>query len=146
MVSLELEIKRSHRYGVPLSLLMLDVDYFKKFNDTYGHHVGDEVLKLICKVSQAALRENDLMGRIGGEEFAFLLPATNIDSAIIVAERIRTAIERSSLLIDSEEVRVTVSIGGTQMVKGNDISAFLKRADIAMYKSKENGRNQTYWL
>ena len=146
MVSLELEIKRSHRYGVPLSLLILDVDYFKKFNDTYGHHVGDEVLKLICKVSQTALRENDLMGRIGGEEFAFLLPATNIDSAIIVAERIRTAVESSSLLIDSEELRVTVSIGGTQIIKGNDISAFLKRADIAMYKSKENGRNQTSWL
>ena len=144
--SLELEIGRSHRYEVPLSLLMLDVDYFKDFNDTYGHFIGDEVLKLICKVSQLALRENDLMGRIGGEEFAFLLPATNIDSAIIVAERIRATVGNSSLMIESEKVQVTVSIGATQLIKGDNTSIFLKRADMAMYKSKESGRNSTSWL
>lgn len=146
MQYLELEIERSHRYGDTLSLLILDVDSFKEFNDTYGHLIGDEVLKLICKVSQLALRENDLMGRIGGEEFAFLLPATNIDSAIIVAERIRSAVGSSSLLIDSDKLQVTVSIGGTQLVKDDDISAFLNRADMAMYKSKKNGRNQTSYL
>ena len=146
MKYLDLEIERSHRYGEPLSLLMLDVDYFKEFNDSYGHIIGDEVLKLICKVSQTALRENDLMGRIGGEEFAFLLPTTNIDSAILVAERIRTTVENSFLMIDSEKRQVTVCIGATELVKEDDISSFLDRADRAMYKSKENGRNQTSWF
>lgn len=146
MKSLALELARSHRYDVPLSLLMLDVDCFKGFNDTYGHFIGDEVLKLICKVSQLALRENDQMGRIGGEEFAFILPATNIDSACIVAERIRAAVEDSSLIVDGEKVKVTVSIGASQLTKEDDASIFLKRADMAMYKSKENGRNQVYWL
>lgn len=146
MKSLELEVERSHRYSSPLSLLMMDVDNFKSFNDTYGHLIGDEVLKLICNVSLTALRDNDLMGRIGGEEFAFLFPETNIDSAIIVAERIRTAVEHSSIIYDSEKLHVTVSIGATQLVKDDAIDAFQKRADMAMYKSKENGRNQTSWL
>jgi len=146
MKSLELEVGRCHRYGDPLSLLMLDVDYFKKFNDKYGHHVGDEVLKLICKVSQLGLREDDLMGRIGGEEFVFILPTTNRDAAMIVVERIRTAIGKSSLLVESDKLQVTVSLGGTQLIKYDDISSFLKRADMAMYTSKANGRNQTYWI
>jgi len=146
MRSLELEVERAHRYGSPLSLLMMDVDNFKAFNDSYGHLVGDEILKLICNVSQTALRENDLMGRIGGEEFAFLLPATNIDSAIIVAERIRITAGKSSLIHGSEKLQITVSIGVTQLVINDVIDAFRKRADKAMYKSKENGRNQTTWL
>lgn len=146
MKSLELEVERSHRYGNPLSLLMMDVDNFKSFNDTYGHLIGDEVLKVICNVSQTVLRDNDLMGRIGGEEFAILFPATNIDSAIIVAERIRTAVENTSLIYDSEKLYITISIGVTQLVKDDVIDAFKKRADMAMYKSKESGRNQTSWL
>ena len=144
--SLKLEVERSHRYEIPLSLLMMDVDNFKSFNDTYGHQIGDEVLKLICNVSQTALRDNDLMGRLGGEEFAFLFPATNIDSAIIVAERIRTAVEKSYLIYNSERLHITISIGATQLVKDDGIDEFQKRADMAMYKSKENGRNQTSWL
>jgi len=146
ITSLKFEMERSHRYGSSLSLLIMDVDNFKSFNDTYGHLIGDEVLKLICNVSQTALRDNDLMGRLGGEEFAFLLPETNIDSAIIVAERIRSAVEHSSLIYDSEKLHITVSIGATQLVKDDAIDTFQKRADMAMYKSKENGRNQTSWL
>jgi diguanylate cyclase (GGDEF)-like protein len=142
MKSLQLELERSHRYQVPLCLLMLDVDYFKVFNDTYGHSIGDDVLKLICNVSQLVLRENDLMGRIGGEEFAFILPATNIDFALIVAERIRAAVDNAFLIIDNKKVKVTVSMGATQLTKSDDVGLFLKRADKAMYKSKENGRNQ----
>ncbi|MCK5121714.1 MAG: GGDEF domain-containing protein, partial [Methylococcales bacterium] len=88
----------------------------------------------------------DLMGRLGGEEFAFLFPATNIDSAIIVAERIRTAVEKSYLIYNSERLHITISIGATQLVKDDGIDEFQKRADMAMYKSKENGRNQTSWL
>jgi len=146
MNSLELEIERSHRYGRPLSALMMDIDNFKSFNDSYGHHIGDEILKLICHVSQKALRDNDLMGRFGGEEFTVMFPETNIDSAIIVAERIRSAVEDSALTYNSEKLHVTVSIGATQLVKDEDSNAFLKRADKAMYLSKENGRNQTSWL
>ena len=146
MESLELEIVRSHRYKASLSLLMLDIDYFKKVNDTYSHLIGDEVLKLICQKSLLALRENDLMGRIGGEEFAFILPDSNIDSAMIVAERICAAVESATLIVDSKKVQVTVSIGATQLIKSDDITMFLYRADMAMYKSKENGRNQTSWL
>jgi diguanylate cyclase (GGDEF)-like protein len=142
MKSLQLELERSHRYQVPLCLLMLDVDYFKVFNDTYGHSIGDDVLKLICNVSQLVLRENDLMGRIGGEEFAFILPTTNIDFALIVAERIRAAVDNAFLIIDNKKVKVTVSMGATQLTKADDVGLFLKRADEAMYKSKENGRNQ----
>lgn len=144
--SLEHEIKRSHRYASPLSLLMIDVDNFKSVNDTYGHLIGDKVLKHFCGISQTALRDNDLMGRIGGDEFAFLLPETNIDSAIIVAERIRTAVEKSSLIYDSEKLLITVSIGATQLTKDDFIDTFQKRADMAMYTSKKNGRNQTSWL
>ena len=142
--SLALELERSHRYEVPLSLLMLDVDNFKLFNDTYGHCIGDNVLKTICKVSQLALRENDIMGRIGGEEFAFILPTTEIDSALIVAERIRIAVETSSIMVNDEKLKITVSIGASQLIKGDDVSIFLNRADVAMYKAKNNGRNQTY--
>lgn len=142
---LELEVERARRYGSPLSLLMMDVDSFKSFNDIYGHLIGDEILKLVCNVSQIGLRENDLMGRVGGEEFSFILPATNIDSAILVAERIRMAIEKAILKCDSNDLHVTVSIGTTQFVKGDSNEGFLKRADMAMYKSKENGRNQTSW-
>jgi diguanylate cyclase (GGDEF)-like protein len=146
MKSLQLELERSHRYQFPLCLLMLDVDYFKVFNDTYGHSIGDEVLKIICNVSQLVLRENDLMGRIGGEEFAFILPATNIDFALIVAERIRAAVDNAFLIIDNKKVKVTVSMGATQLTKPDDVGLFLKRADIAMYKSKDNGRNQTSFI
>jgi len=144
--SLELEIDRAHRYDSPLSLLMLDIDNFKLFNDMYGHLIGDEVLKLVCKVSQAELRDNDLMGRLGGEEFAIILPVTIIDSAIIVAERIRIAIENASLKYNSDKLKVTISIGATQLVKDDAINTFQKRVDMAMYKAKENGRNQTSWL
>lgn len=146
MQSMELEVDRAHRYQTPLSLLMIDVDKFKVFNDSYGHLVGDEVLKLICNVSQKTLRDHDLMGRIGGEEFAFLLPETNIDSAIIVAERIRAAVENSSLIYESKKLQVTISLGATQLIKGDVLDAFQKRADMAMYNSKEKGRNQTSWL
>lgn len=144
--SLALEVERCHRYDEPLSLLMIDVDNFKLFNDTYGHCIGDKVLKIICRVSQLALRENDLMGRIGGEEFAFLLPASKIDAALIVAERIRAAVEESYLIVNAEKLKITVSIGATELIKDDDVSTLLNRADMAMYKSKENGRNQTYWV
>lgn len=144
--ALEFEVVRSQRYEGPLSLLMMDVDNFKSFNDTYGHPVGDEILKLICNVSQITLRDNDLMGRIGGEEFAFILPETNIDSAVIVAERIRTAIENSSITYNAKKLHTTVSMGATQLAIDDAIDAFQNRADMAMYRSKENGRNQTSWL
>ena len=86
------------------------------------------------------------MGRFSGEEFTFLLPETNIDSAVIVAERVRTAVENSSLIQDSHKLHITISIGATQLKKDDTIDVLLQRADKAMYQAKRNGRNQTSWL
>ena len=139
---LEAEIKRSSRYSLPLSLLMMDIDHFKSINDRFGHNAGDMVLRHVCSVCLKELREVDFMGRIGGEEFILVLPATEGNSANQVAERIRNSIEGNVILIGSEEMSVTASFGVVEGGGDETKEALLKRADEAMYLSKENGRNR----
>ncbi len=148
------EFKRIRRYGGSLSLLMTDIDHFKKFNDTYGHQTGDLVLKSVAGVVKKTVRETDMAARYGGEEFIVLLPETDPAGAMIFAGRLRKAVESSVFLSESGPLKVTVSIGVSSFVfDKNDKSAdeifkdikgiddMIKFADIALYNSKEAGRN-----
>ncbi len=134
------EVERSKRTDADLSLILFDIDHFKQVNDTFGHDVGDTTLIDVVKVTSGSIRNIDSLYRTGGEEFAVLLPDTKIHDGVILAERIRAAIENH----DFDKVgKVTVSIGVTRF-KGHSDSAeqFVKRADQALYQSKETGRNK----
>ncbi len=138
------EIERARRYGSPLSLLMIDLDHFKQINDTYGHAVGDQILYEVCAVIASTLRKIDIPGRIGGEEFVVLLPETNQQNGLIVAERLRTAISKIKLTMENLVIDdVTASFGLSTLVDSHkDLQALITSADIAMYAAKENGRNR----
>jgi diguanylate cyclase (GGDEF)-like protein len=134
------EILRADRKQTCFSLVMFDIDHFKNVNDTFGHSAGDEVLKTVASVSKTTLRKSDVLSRIGGEEFTILLPDTKIDQAIVLAERVRTSIERH----DFTDVKtVTISLGVSEFKPGNTPDDMLKRADAAMYKAKNTGRNRS---
>ena len=144
----EREVERSLRYKHPLSMLMVDIDYFKRVNDTLGHIAGDQVLMVIGQVIRAALREVDIAGRYGGEEFAILLPETTVDSAESVSERMRMALASLAVETDAGRVNVTASIGVAGLsVEGSnstrELAAMLDRADRALYMAKSSGRNTT---
>lgn len=140
----EKEYKRSDRYNTMFSLIMLDIDFFKRVNDTYGHLYGDEILKEIANIIKGCLRTMDIVARYGGEEFALLLPETDLDSGIQTAERIRRAVETHEFnTAEGENVKVTVSQGVTcypssGIEKRSDIVA---KADTALYEAKESNRN-----
>lgn len=140
----EVELSRAIRYDTPLSLLMVDVDFFKKVNDTYGHQVGDTVLQALSKVCQDTLRHVDIAGRIGGEEFAIILPETSSKEALEVAERLRKAIANMEVKIPvGLPINFTVSIGVTTLHDKNvNIDMLLNQADKALYEAKETGRNK----
>lgn len=134
---------RAHRSGKPLSLIMIDVDHFKTFNDTYGHQCGDEVLRLLGKTLQSLMRRStDLVARYGGEEFAIVLSETDANGAIQLAERIRQAIEALQP-ITPDKAKITVSVGiSTQQVKpGKSLVQLIHSADQALYQAKKQGRN-----
>ena len=140
----QIEVLRHKRYGSDLSIVMFDVDHFKQINDTYGHDVGDMVLKNIAKISLETLREVDIMARMGGEEFAILLPQTSKEEAVKMAERLRFEIENSKIILDdSRVIKCNASFGvyGTKHIK-LDIEDMLKKADDALYKAKRTGRNK----
>ena len=141
------EIKRYKRYSRPLSLLILDIDFFKSYNDTWGHLEGDKVLMKIGHTINSCMRSMDTAYRYGGEEFAIILPETRLKKACVVGARIKDNI--SSQTFEPEpgrKVKVTVSIGATELAEGEDFSSFIRRADKALYKSKETGRNKlTYF-
>lgn len=139
----EEEISRSRRYRTPLSVLMLDIDHFKLVNDTFGHHLGDQVLIVIAVTCSKLLRNIDLIGRYGGEEFAILLPETNAAQAEIAAERLRKGILNETVTTHAGYIRVTVSIGIAELTpEDKSFMALLDRADQALYKAKQSGRNQ----
>ena len=127
-----------------MSLLFLDIDYFKKINDTYGHDAGDYVLKKTTKIIHANIRDEDIFARWGGEEFALLLPETEIADAVIVAKRIRKIIEETSFRYCKKKLSLTISIGisNIKKLKKRSISELVKNADTALYKAKHNGRNR----
>jgi diguanylate cyclase (GGDEF)-like protein len=138
----EQEVERSRRYSRELALLLYDIDHFKKVNDTFGHQAGDIVLRELAKLVHAQLRKNDLEGRVGGEEFAILLPETSISEAVVLAERIREIIESVAINIGETSLHITASFG-VASVEEADISldSVYKRADSALYEAKNAGRN-----
>lgn len=137
------EMSRFKRYGTPFSLLLMDADKFKNINDRFGHAIGDRVLKEIIQRTIPVLRKNDMLARYGGEEFAVIMPETDAEGARHAAEKIRQTIEKIEFLYKKETVRITVSIGVSQIKEADDTHKKLfERVDIAVYKAKENGRNQ----
>jgi diguanylate cyclase (GGDEF)-like protein len=134
---------QSRRYERPLSLVMLDIDHFKKINDTYGHAAGDTALRAMATALRAAARVADTPGRLGGEEFAILLPETNAAEAVVMAERIREDVKALEVMHDGTTIRFTTSIGVAEEVDGiEDIDALLHAADEALYDAKEGGRDR----
>lgn len=142
MAALEEEVVRYQRYQHPMSLLMIDIDHFKRVNDQWGHPLGDAVLKTFATACQDAMRDNDKVGRWGGEEFIVLLPETDCAEAEMVACRLRARI--AALTIDTRGgmIRVTVSIGTTTAHPGDTVETLLKRADDALYDAKAAGRDR----
>jgi diguanylate cyclase (GGDEF)-like protein len=134
------EIIRCERYKKVFSIIMLDIDYFKKVNDGYGHDVGDEILKELVGVVSRSIRKSDLFARVGGEEFAVIAPETSSSEAMLVAEKIRKNVEE---YIFSKNIKVTVSLGISQYKINDDQNTIFKRADNALYKAKGNGRNRS---
>lgn len=132
------------RNGTPISLLLMDVDHFKKFNDTYGHQAGDEVLRRVGESLIECCRDMDLPCRYGGEEFAVIMPATECIDGGQLAERVRESIESMTVDFDQQKLRVTMSLGLTQAIEEDDLASVIKRADDALYSSKEAGRNNTH--
>lgn len=139
----EEELKRSRELHLDFSFLMIDIDNFKWHNDTYGHLVGDVILKKIADVIRANCREIDLIGRFGGEEFSVALPMTNKDGALFAAERIRKAIESSTIKAFDESLSVTVSIGVASFPQDATTNQeLIDKADSALYRSKRTGKNK----
>ncbi len=139
----ETESRRFHRYGHPLSLILFDIDHFKQVNDTHGHAAGDQVLSRLSDTCGTALRDQDVIGRLGGEEFAVLLPETASDAAAAVAERLREAVERVSPGWSGGELAVTISIGVAAWGPDDEsVESVLHRADEALYEAKRQGRNR----
>ncbi|MFN4292001.1 MAG: diguanylate cyclase [Permianibacter sp.] len=145
LASPEREFSRATRHGLPLSLLMLDVDHFKQINDRYGHPVGDQVLADIAERIRGNLPKEDLPARLGGEEFAVLLPDTELHRALALAERIRLAVEAARFAVPgSASLNVTISIGLTTLQAHDEgFAALYSRADRSLYLAKQSGRNRT---
>lgn len=138
------EFERARRYRLPLALLMLDADHFKAINDRYGHPIGDQVLQALARRGQELLRDVDLFARIGGEEFAILLPQTDLDAARVVAERLRQRVASTPIATDQGPLTLTISLGLTGFdATVIDFDTLLRRADAALYRAKQNGRNRT---
>ncbi|MCB2187056.1 MAG: sensor domain-containing diguanylate cyclase [Deltaproteobacteria bacterium] len=136
------ELERARRYGLPLTALMLDVDHFKRVNDTYGHEVGDQVLVELAGLVRRALRAHDLVGRLGGEEFGVLLPETGVQEGLAVAERLRESLAARTVETRGGRLSVTASLGlGAYRPETSDLEALLREADQALYAAKEAGRN-----
>jgi diguanylate cyclase (GGDEF)-like protein len=139
----QIEIQRARRDSTPLSLLMIDLDHFKRINDTWGHAAGDDVLRNFARIALTPLRVTDLFARIGGEEFAILLPNTGLDGAVELALRILAVARQQSIDCSNGQIRYNVSIGAAVLAaQETSYEPLLKRADAALYRAKEEGRDQ----
>jgi len=139
------ELSRAVRNERPLCLILADIDHFKKFNDTFGHQVGDHILKQFCQVVKDDLREHDLLARYGGEEFALILPETDLEQGMLVADRIRAKVAEHSFEDEDQSYRVTVSMGISALQPGGEAikkSQLIGEADEALLSAKKKGRNQ----
>ena len=138
----EVQLKLAQRYKSFFSIILIDLDYFKKINDTYGHLIGDEILKNIAKILKYVLRNVDHIGRFGGEEFIVILPNTNLKNAVVTAEKVREAIANFKHNIEEQIIQATVSIGiASYNPLDDDVNQILERADQALYQAKSSGRN-----
>jgi diguanylate cyclase (GGDEF)-like protein len=140
------QFRISSRYGTPLSVIILDIDFFKKVNDTYGHQAGDQVLRNVAMALTKTVREADLCARYGGEEFVIVLPATPIEGALELAERIRASIEANTMVAGGKRLNVTISAGVNAYRKTSQSSPdwLIKEADMALYEAKRAGRNRVH--
>jgi diguanylate cyclase len=139
-------IEEAHRSNQPLSLLMLDIDHFKQFNDNHGHQIGDQVLKLVARTLRESTKGRDLPARYGGEEFAIVLPMTAAQNAMVVAEHVRKAVASKKIYRRSTEQNlgsITMSIGAATLREGEAMSELVHRADKALYRAKKTGRNRS---
>jgi diguanylate cyclase (GGDEF)-like protein len=135
----------SKRYGYFISFLMIDIDHFKTTNDVYGHLAGDEVLRVMAQVCKDRIRHTDVLGRYGGEEFLIILPDANSESAFKVASEIRESIADMKIVFNGEIIRITTSIGIASAIitdENMSVDKLINNADIALYRAKDNGRNQ----
>ena len=142
--ALEVECVRSTRNHSALSVLMIDLDFFKDINDTHGHAAGDAVLRIVAQLLLLSLRKSDLLARYGGEEFAVLLPETPGEGAVVIAERIRQTICQKPILADGCHIQTSVSIGVASHADKREATPemLLKKADLALYRAKATGRNR----
>lgn len=143
MVLADRECNRSRRYGRPLSFLMIDIDFFKSINDRFGHEVGDQMIVHLTTLACACKRDSDVLARVGGEEFALLLPETDLAQAQLVAERLRRDVAENPLIANSDRIATTISIGvaaRTEAMTG--IADLMRAADQALYDAKGGGRNR----
>jgi len=144
LLNLQREIERARRYGKPLTVVMIDVDHFKRWNDMHGHQVGDMVLQRVAQLVSSVSREIDSYGRYGGEEFLVVLPETPLDQAVVYAERLRVAVEQQGVQLQQQfpGTSLTISIGVTNLAPtGDDLERTIQRADASLYASKKRGRN-----
>jgi len=141
--ALEREVNRSQRYERALSLIVFDIDHFKRVNDTHGHLAGDNLLRQIATAVKPKLRREDIFARTGGEEFGILLPEITLDGARVTAEKVRRIVEQTPLKVDQQLVPVTISLGCAQLGAGDQTADDLyKRADERLYEAKQGGRNR----
>jgi len=138
-------VAERNRSGTAVSLVLLDIDYFKKFNDRYGHQAGDAVLCAVADVLRQTIRETDLVARYGGEEFALVLSGASVEETKEITERIRGLIETARFPFNGLVLRLTISAGLARLRPGEDLAAFVERADAALYSSKESGRNCVHY-
>jgi diguanylate cyclase (GGDEF)-like protein len=143
MRTIRYEVDQAHKNHQPLALLVLDLDHFKQVNDTYGHETGDLLLKYFVKYTKELIRTSDIFARVGGEEFALLLPNTSREGAQTLAEKIVNEIASLNLDDIAHGLQITVSIGVVQLEEEMDLQMLLKKADIYLYEAKRNGRNRT---
>ncbi len=137
---LDKELARAARYNKVFSLILFDIDYFKKINDHYGHGIGDQVLIKLAEITRQCIRKCDVFTRVGGEEFVIIAPETGLSDALKLAEKLRIQVEETSFC---EDIQVTISLGITEYLAGDNESAIYKRADDALYAAKNNGRNRS---
>ena len=138
------EVKRVLRYGGKLAVLMVDIDHFKVINDTWGHPTGDRSIQALARAMVAGVRDQDMVGRLGGEEFSALLPETDGEGASLIAERLRLAIQEANVVTatDGNIVRFTISIGVAAIADDKTFEELMSRADKALYQAKNSGRNR----
>ncbi len=142
--TLSTEFDHAHRYGNKLSIILMDIDFFKKVNDNYGHLAGDEVLRIVSQHLNKGLRGTDILGRYGGEEFIVVLPETDIKGATVLAERLRRAVEADPITTEGKTLAISISLGVTELhKKTTGYEQLIAEADLGLYQSKDNGRNCT---